>query len=271
VRMDEFTCLLKKTNLNILFVNDGSTDGTGPLLNEGCNRMHGRAWVLHLTANAGKAEAVRRGMLYAIHQGADITGYVDADLATPPSEVYRLLHWIERGRKDVAMAARVQLLGRNIQRTRFRHYLGRCFATAASLVLKVPVYDTQCGAKMFRRTNALEAALSEPFLSRWAFDVELIGRLIIGTPDMNGVPLNRLVEMPLRSWREVGGSKLRCSAIIQMGVDLARIGLDLRRRRKSVETTRETTVAGVTPCAKRASKAGCSLPLEAKLQKHTGS
>ena len=90
---------------------------------------------------------------------------------------------MNEGTTDVILASRVSLLGRRIVRSTRRHYLGRIFATLASRILRVAVYDTQCGAKLFRCAPALAAALRDPFLSRWVFDVELLGRLLTGAPD----------------------------------------------------------------------------------------
>src|SRR5204862_482251 len=82
----------------------------------------------------------------ALDRGAEVVGYVDADLSTPVAEVARLLDEMEQRGVAVVMGARVALLGTAIQRRALRHYLGRLFATAASIILGLPVYDTQCGA-----------------------------------------------------------------------------------------------------------------------------
>jgi glycosyltransferase involved in cell wall biosynthesis len=218
--------------LSLLFVDDGSTDDTRRVLQRLAADLRARgvdADVLGLERNEGKGEAVRRGMLEALARGAAVVAYYDADLATPPAEMERLLLRLVERELDVALGARVALLGRRIDRKAYRHYLGRVFATLASQVLEVPVYDTQCGAKVFRRTPALEAALARPFAARWAFDVELLGRLLAGAPGAPGVQLDRIEEVPLRVWHDVGGSTLKATAFPRLGLELARISRELHR------------------------------------------
>ena len=133
----------------------------------------------------------------------------------------------------VVMGARVALLGTAIQRRALRHYLGRLFATAASIILGLPVYDTQCGAKFFRDTPALRGALTGPFSSRWAFDVELIGRLLRG--DGGAAPLGAadFVEIPLRCWTDVPGSKVSSVQMMRAACDLVAVARELRGRARA--------------------------------------
>lgn len=227
-----FTPLIARERLDVLFVDDGSRDQTSARLHEIAARAPKRMSVLALAQNGGKAEAVRQGMLRALEQGADLVGYMDADASAPASEVLRLLDAMHAHGADVVIGARVQLLGGDVQRRRSRHYLGRVFATIASAALALPVYDTQCGAKFFRDVPALRAALERPFSSRWAFDVELLGRLLMGTRDAPALAAERFVEVPLARWSDVAGSKLSAASMLKSGLELAAIGLELRRARR---------------------------------------
>jgi glycosyltransferase involved in cell wall biosynthesis len=195
----------------LLLVDDGSRDQTAALLDAVAETVPaGAVSVIHLGHNRGKAEAVRAGLRAAVATDASIVGYFDADFATPVTELERLLAVITKDPQlDAVLASRVALLGHSIQRRATRHYLGRLYATAASLVLGVAVYDTQCGAKLFRVNDTLRAALADPFPDRWSFDVELLARLLHPAPGVPPIDAERIIEVPLTEWRDVGGSKLR--------------------------------------------------------------
>lgn len=224
--------LLADPGWSLVLVNDGSTDSTAALLRGLADAHPGRVQQLDLDQNRGKAEAVRQGLLRALESGADRVAYLDADLATPPSELRRVVAALEAPGVFVALGARVALLGSHIERKPTRHYLGRIFASGASLALRLPVYDTQCGAKAFRTGPHLARALAAPFRSRWIFDVELISRLVGGAEGLKLEPAN-FVEIPLLEWRDVRGSKLRPSGMLRAGIDLAALALSLRRGRRS--------------------------------------
>lgn len=206
--------------VELLFVDDGSTDQTRALL-EAFAMQHAGTSSMSLARNSGKGEAVRQGLLAAIRRGADVVGYLDADLATPPAELLRLVAALDEA--DVVLGSRVALLGRTIERHLHRHLIGRVFATGASIALGLRVYDTQCGAKAFKVTPALEATLAAPFASAWAFDVELLSRLLSPPNGVAGTDPTRIIELPLNHWRDIKGSKLRLNHMAKAGTDVLRM------------------------------------------------
>src|SRR5262249_50217201 len=119
---------------------------------------------------------------------------------------------------------RVKLLGRSVQRHVLRHYVGRIFATAVSIMLRLGVYDTQCGAKLFRVTPRLEERFRDPFISGWIFDVELIAREIQARRRHQQPQVDQIIyEHPLRQWHDVPGSKIRLHDWIAGAWELWRI------------------------------------------------
>ena len=229
---DDFLALATKDGVRVLFVDDGSTDDTASVLRAICERAAGRAELLSLPANAGKAEAVRQGLLRACAAGAAIVGYADADLSTPVRELLRLLDVCRDRGVAVVMGARVALSGLDIERSRVRHYLGRVFASAASIILQARIYDTQCGAKFFQVSDNLRSSLTEPFSSRWAFDVQLLGRLLTGAPGIAPITTDDIVEVPLEEWRDVAGSKVKLLDMVRVLGELGVIWSDLTKRRR---------------------------------------
>jgi hypothetical protein len=133
-------------------------------------------------------------------------GSWDADLAKALGELGSFLAVMERDPQvQFVCGSRVLKLGSAIKGNAARHYLGRVFATAASVLLPLPVYDTQCGAKPIRSALAKDAC-ARPFASRWVFDVELFARVIaiLGRDKaMLGI-----CEVSLDAWKEKGASRV---------------------------------------------------------------
>jgi glycosyltransferase involved in cell wall biosynthesis len=217
--------LHREHEIGFLFVNDGSTDNTLEIL-ETLQRASGPSVeVLHKPVNAGKSEAVRDGMLRAIELGrGGFVGFWDADLATPLEAIPALLQkLIDQPQLQMVFGARIRLLGRQVNRRAVRHYLGRVFATVVSMVLRLPIYDTQCGAKIFRITPALSQVLGQPFTSRWVFDVEILARFI-ALDKGNVKPLHdSIYEFPLDYWEDVAGSKVKPGDFLLAFIDTFRI------------------------------------------------
>lgn len=203
-----------------LFVNDGSTDTTAQLL-DGFS-------VLTLERNSGKAEAVRRGVMAAFEKRPDLIAFWDADLATPLSEIPSFLEiFTSRPEIDMVFAARVRLLGRDISRNPARHYFGRVGATLISQTLGLAIYDTQCGAKMFRLTETTPRLFEKSFLSRWIFDVEIIARYV----QIRGrdAAARAIYELPVTQWHDVKGSKVRSLDFVRALKDLWKVRRAYRR------------------------------------------
>lgn len=220
LHQDDFLHYVEQNeNVAFLFANDGSRDNTLEVL-QSLTARHERLLLFDIQPNGGKAEAVRRGMLYAVeHYDAQYVAFWDADLATPLNEIEPMVAWADKG-YDVVMGLRLMRLGAKVRRKPLRHYLGRCFATVASMMLDLPVYDTQCGAKLFRR-EVVETIFQEQFITRWLFDVELLARYKqrYGTENAK----EKIYEFPLFQWQDVDGSQLKSRDFFKAPVELMKI------------------------------------------------
>lgn len=211
--------------LRLHFVDDGSSDATPARLAEIASARPDRIAVQTLPANRGKGEAVRLGLRAALRDAPRYVGYWDADLSTPLAFAETLAQHLD-AHPEVWLAAgsRVLMLGRPIARRAVRHYLGRVAATLVSGLLRAPVYDSQCGAKLLRNTPELPALLEAPFLTRWLFDVELLARIARTAAASAEATLHRRVhEVPVPGWSDVPGSKIRPRDLLRLPADLWRI------------------------------------------------
>jgi hypothetical protein len=130
---------------------------------------------------------------------------------------------------DAVIGSRRAISGSKIERSFVRHISGRLFASLVSLVLRRRIYDTQCGAKVFRVNNVIKTTFSEKFISRWGFDVEIIGRIHQSKPNRAGT--TSIVELPLQRWIAQPGSTLSLAQQIKTAFDLIRIRRSLQKKK----------------------------------------
>lgn len=215
--LESFHQIFKNSSqYDFILVDDGSTDNTNTILGEFKNKFPNLT-ILKLDKNIGKAEAIRAAVLSI--SNTDFIAYYDADLATPFSELDKLILFsIQNPNYKMIMGARIKLIGNGVKRSLTRHYFGRIFASIVSqFVLKVAVYDTQCGAKVVDYQTANQI-FTKPFISKWLFDVELLKRL------QKNHNLKEVVkEIPLEKWEEIGSSKIKRTDFFKIPFELFQI------------------------------------------------
>lgn len=222
LKVSEFELFLQNNpEFDLLFVNDGSTDKTNDLIQHLCTH-NVNARNLLLKVNSGKAEAIRQGFLHAIRMKKyKLIGFLDADLATPFSEIVRMHGMmLQEPKVKILLGSRWKRLGSRIERNWMRHYMGRIFATTVSLLFGMEVYDTQCGAKILLNQD-LNEIFEKPFVSRWFFDIEILLRFRIQDPA--GFIDDWAMEIPLDRWKEIGHSRIRITDFLSVPWQLWKI------------------------------------------------
>jgi glycosyltransferase involved in cell wall biosynthesis len=199
------TFFLRKPGFKLILVNDGSSDGTDGILASIQQVLQDQCAIVVHEKRRGKAEAVRSGFLKCIEEpDIEFCGYLDADLAVSLEEFERLATKLESTAHDFILGCRIKKVGSRIIRNEWRHFYSRIIATFVGYVTKLDVYDTQCSAKIFCR-SLLPVIATNPYRTKWLFDVELIDRIRKHVKELN----EHGYEEPLLYWNEEKGSKLR--------------------------------------------------------------
>lgn len=217
-----FLKFIQNKDIHFCFVNDGSSDNTIDVLNSIKIQEPDKVLVINNNKNVGKAEAIREAVLELYNLKLyDYIGFFDADLATPLFEIENLRNYfIKNDSLILVMGSRIKRMGANVNRKFHRFLFGRIFATIISAnVLKLPVYDTQCGAKLFS-TKIPVAVFEDKFITKWLFDVELIIRIkkLFG----NDI-IEKIVEYPLLEWVEKGESKVKFTDFLNTPKEILKI------------------------------------------------
>ena len=223
--------LSQNPNILLCFVDDGSTDNTKDLIDNLKSGFKSQVDLISYQKNQGKAEAVRHGINYCNSKyDHEKIAYLDADLATSLEECQRLSSFID-SEITFVFGSRILKIGSKIERKKYRFLIGRVIATLISNILKLKIYDTQCGCKIFTKELSIKL-FKDPFISKWLFDVELFKRFIL----IHGLEnaQHKMCEIPLKKWIDMGESKVSMTYFFRMWWDLLLISRSYNASKLSV-------------------------------------
>ena len=193
----------------ILVVLNGCSDKTEDRVRS-VRREYANIQYIEIPHPVGKGGAVRAGFLLA---QAPLVGFVDADGATPATEMLRLFSLI--GNSDAVIGSR-WMRGSTVEVSQpfQRRVASRVFNTCVRVLFGLPFHDTQCGAKVFK-AKALEAVIERVETANMAFDVDVSFALKEAG--------YKITEAPT-VWRDVEGTRVRLvSASAKMFASLLRL------------------------------------------------
>ncbi len=188
-------------NFRLVVVLNGCRDNTLGVVQRVAAEFPSISW-MDFPAPIGKGGALIEGL--KLTSETDLIGYVDADGATGPAAVLKLLPYLQKA--DCVVGSR-WLPGSVLLKAQpiFRQIISRCFHLIVELFFWLHIADTQCPCKIMRR-SAVEKIHPYLRIADLAFDVNLL------------VAMKRagfkLVEVPIE-WTDIVGSKVTASLFRQ--------------------------------------------------------
>lgn len=149
---EELSSTLSRLNLNyeIIFIDDGSNDGSGEVLKELVQKdSHLR--LITLRKNFGKARALAIGFREA---RGEIIVTLDADLQDAPGELPKFLEKLKEG-YDLVNGFRVKRLDPISKR-----WPSKIFNFILAALSRVKLHDLNCGFKVFRKEVLRDLSLA---------------------------------------------------------------------------------------------------------------
>jgi len=209
--VEEYVRYFKNQDYELLIIPNGCKDKTENIVKK-LSEKNKRIKYKIIKEVVGKGGAIKEG--FKIAKG-DLIGFVDADNSTSPEEFQNLLKNIKNF--DCIIASRY--IKKSIVKPKqgiMRIISSRGFNLLVRILFGLNIYDTQCGAKLFKK-KAIKDVIKKLDITRWAFDIDLLYNLKKNK--------YKIKEYPT-VWEDKSGSKLKLhKAIPEMFLSLTRLRL----------------------------------------------
>lgn len=203
-------CKGKGWDFELIIVQDVGTDRTTSIVNR-LSLSENRVKMLNLQTRVGKGGSIISAVLSC--DTKEYVTYMDVDLSADPSELERLLPYIEN--YDVVIGSRI-LRGDlpAIKRPFYRSVLSNSYSRLFRILFRIPIQDPQCGLKIFRRA-IISKLFEEVTTTSFGFDTDLIVKAFAQGLRIKEVPIN---------WTHGPASKIHIlTEVRSMGLDMLSI------------------------------------------------
>ncbi len=209
---------------HVLFVDDGSPDGTGDLVDELARQSPAIA-VLHRQSKQGLGRAYVAGFADVLARDADIVVQIDADFSHPVRFLPALLEPLQSGRADLVLGSRYVKGGHIPRWNILRRLVSRGGSIFAAVVLLLPFRDLTGGFKAWRSSALGVIDLERLHAGGYGFQIETTFRA-----RQAGA---RIVEVPITfEERRVGESKMSMDIFLEAFLLVVALRLSTFRRRR---------------------------------------
>ena len=167
--------------IEIIIINDGSTDNSLKILEEHSSLFHK---LINLEKNRGKGAAVREGLKYAT---GEYILFQDADMEYDPSEYPKLLEPIIKQNADIVIGSRLMTSSLTRSGGYSKNRIGNNFITWLFNLLNHTTFtDIYSGYLIFRRSNITPNKLRT---DGWEQQAEILSKIVKNSTKIYDVPI----------------------------------------------------------------------------------
>jgi dolichol-phosphate mannosyltransferase len=203
--------------LDVLYVDDNSPDGTGNVADE-IAAAEPRFHVIHRTENRGYAPSSRAGLTWGLEQGFDTVCTMDGDLSHDPEALPGMLERVVAGAGLVIGSRYTDGGGLQVDWSPMRRAVSELGSAYARLMVGTPVKDCTSGYRCYSADTLRQIDFEGLFSDGYSFLIEMLAAVA-----KTGA---RVEEFPIVYVdRRHGESKISRGIILEALMETTRLGI----------------------------------------------